>query len=325
MACGFTGFAGSLAVLMAARIILGIGESAYLPSSTKIVTQLFSRKERGFPTGLFECGTAVGAAVGSILCAFLIVQYGWRVMFMVIGFTALLWLIPWSLIVPSRRESLSDEDPKSNLGLSHPTRKRIITLNRNLLGICAGIFFFNYRWYLLLTWLPSYLTDVRGMTLLKVGLWASLPAAIFGIMQPVGGILGDSLIRKGFDESKVRKSLVGIGFLFGLLILPVPLVSDVYFAIILLAASSLIGISVPNMLVIQQGCAPPEEVGIWAGAMNFSGNIAGIIASVVTGLLVDQTGSYFIPFALGGVAMIPAFLSYVFIVGKVEPPAKEAS
>ena len=323
MACGFTGFAGSLAVLMATRIVLGIGESAYLPSSTKIVTQLFPPKKRGFPTGLFECGTAVGTAVGSIATAYLIVQYGWRIMFMIVGFAALLWLIPWSLFVPSRRELISDSASESKLPLPSPRRRRIITFNRNLLGICAGLFFFNYRWYLLLTWLPSYLIDVRGMSILKVGLWASLPPALYAILQPIGGILGDFLICRGFDETKVRKGLVGVGFIFGLLILPVPLVENVYVAIALLTASSLVGISVANMLVIQQTCAPPEQVGIWAGTMNFSGNVAGIVASVVTGLLVQQTGSYFIPFALGAVAMIPAFVSYVFVVEKVEPPAED--
>src|SRR5438552_3592966 len=56
LACGVTGLAGSLVALAVVRMILGIGESAYFASSTKIVSQLFPPSARGLPTGLFECG-----------------------------------------------------------------------------------------------------------------------------------------------------------------------------------------------------------------------------------------------------------------------------
>jgi hypothetical protein len=88
----------------------------------------------------------------------------------------------------------------------------------------------------------------------------------------------------------------------------------------LLLASSLTGLAVANMMVIQQTCAPTGEVGRWAGVMNFSGNLSGVVAPFVTGLLVSRTGSYMVPFALGGLIMIPGILAYLFVVGRVEPP-----
>src|SRR5260370_25025071 len=78
MACGLTGFAGTLATLAIVRMILGIGESAYFASSTKLVSQLFPPSERGFPTGLFECGTSFGLAIGTVLTAYLSAKFGWR-------------------------------------------------------------------------------------------------------------------------------------------------------------------------------------------------------------------------------------------------------
>jgi MFS family permease len=84
--------------------------------------------------------------------------------------------------------------------------------------------------------------------------------------------------------------------------------------------SSLTGLAVANMMVIQQACAPPTEVGRWAGVMNFSGNLAGVAAPFVTGLLVGRTGSYMVPFALGALVMIPGILAYLFVVDKVAPP-----
>jgi MFS transporter, ACS family, D-galactonate transporter len=100
----------------------------------------------------------------------------------------------------------------------------------------------------------------------------------------------------------------------------VPLVPSVPLVFALLMVSSLTGIAVANMMVIQQTCAPPAEVGRWAGVMNCSGNLAGVAAPFVTGILVDRTGSYLVPFTLGALVMIPGILAYLFVVGKVAPP-----
>ena len=100
LACGLTGFAGSLLVLILLRILLGIGESIYLPGGTKIVSMLFPSPERGFPSGLFDSGTRLGLAVGAPLIAALIMFCGWRNMFALVGFTAIIWVVPWLLAAP---------------------------------------------------------------------------------------------------------------------------------------------------------------------------------------------------------------------------------
>jgi MFS family permease len=198
--------------------------------------------------------------------------------------------------------------------------KRWVTLNRNLLGVSIGFFCYNYRWYLLMTWLPTYLVKERGMTILGAGAIAGLPYWVYSLLQPVGGRLGDVLIRRGLKVNKVRKGLVVIGCFCGLFILPVPVVPSVQLVFALLIVSSLTGLAVANMMVIQQTCAPPAEVGRWAGVMNCSGNLAGVVAPFITGLLVDRTGSYMVPFALGALMMIPGILAYIFVVDKVAPP-----
>lgn len=318
VACGLTGLAGGLAALALVRMVLGVGESAYFASSTKIVSQLFPPSERGFPTGLFECGTSFGLAAGTVLTAYLSQEFGWRVMFAVIGFSGLVWLIPWIRLAPARHQTPYGAVP--NRKGPRPDGEHWLTINRNLLGVCIGFFCYNYRWYLLMTWLPTYLVKERGMTILGAGFLAALPYWIYAMLQPVGGRVGDVLIRRGWDASKVRKGLVVFGCACGLLILPVPLVSNVELVFALLIASSLTGIAVANMMVIQQACAPPDEVGRWAGVMNCSGNLAGVVAPFVTGLLVSQTGSYMAPFALGALVMIPGILAYVFLVDRVAPP-----
>jgi nitrate/nitrite transporter NarK len=88
-----------------------------------------------------------------------------------------------------------------------------------LIGICLGFFCFDYYWYLLVTWLPDYLVTVRHLTLMKAGIYASLPYLVFGICEPIGGWIADSLVRAGWDETRTRKGLVTSAF-DGLLLIP---------------------------------------------------------------------------------------------------------
>src|SRR5213078_2316145 len=108
LAQGLTGLAGSLAALAGLRILLGIGESIYLPGGSKIVSLLFSNKDRGLPSGLFDFGTRTGLVLEGILVPWLLVRYGWRRTFLLLGFTALVLLIPWLLIFPRRMGAVSN-------------------------------------------------------------------------------------------------------------------------------------------------------------------------------------------------------------------------
>lgn len=107
LSCGLTGFATTLGMLLVLRAALGVGEAIHLPGGVRIVRSLFRPAERGLPTGLFDAGTRFGVALGATLIAWLIVRYGWRGMFLFLGFTALFWLIPWVIVFPARLPSPS--------------------------------------------------------------------------------------------------------------------------------------------------------------------------------------------------------------------------
>jgi len=104
LACGFTGFAGALGTLIVLRIVLGIGESIYVPGGMKIVSLLFEHKERGLASGIMNCGTRAGLAVGAPVIAWLVVRWGWKNAYFVIGFSSLVWLVPWLLTFPARHK-----------------------------------------------------------------------------------------------------------------------------------------------------------------------------------------------------------------------------
>jgi MFS transporter, ACS family, D-galactonate transporter len=323
---GMAGAARTLFVLLLTRIILGIGESIYLPGGTKIVTLLFSPEESGLPSGLFDFGTRCGMALGGILIPLLLVHFGWRLSFVIIGFAASLWLIPWVAIFPTHvgrrgiRPAASDPHPVDTAfgAKAPPATRRGALLNRDLVGICLGFFCFDYYWYLLVTWLPDYLVTVRHVTVLRAGMYSAAPFLIFGICEPAGGWIADHLIRRGWDETRTRKGLITAGFLTGLLLIPAAHAASVSMAVALIIGASFAGLSTGNLIVLLQCCAPAEKVGLWTGFENLFGNAAGILAPLVTGILISATGSYSPGFELAAFVLVAGIASYWLLIGKLE-------
>lgn len=311
-ACGVTGFAGSLAMFVGLRVLLGVGEAIYYPGGTRTVSLLFAPDERGLPSGLFNSGTRAGLVVGGIVLPWLIVHFGWRNMFTILGFGSLLWLGPWLAIVPGGLR------PEARAG----ERLRWPTFHRNLLGICLGFFSFDYFLYLLLTWLPDYLVQVRHLSVTVAGAYSAIPFLLFTAGEATGGWFGDLLIRRGWSETRARKTIVSAASLLGLLLIPAVRMENVNIAIALIACACAAGLAMGNLIAMVQACARPGEIAAWAGLQNFGGNCGGIVAPLITGILITRTGSYMPGFVIAAVVLALGLLPYWFIVGELRPPAQ---
>jgi MFS family permease len=314
---GLIGLAAGLGALIAFRVLLGIGEAIYLPGGSKIVSLLFRPRERGLPCGLFDFGTRTGLVMEAVLVPWMLKHYGWRTTFAAVGFTAMLWLVPWFIITPKKLRG----NPANATAAVRPGFGRVLAAlvtNRNLLGICLGFFCFDYYWYFLVLWLPDYLVTSRGLTILRAGIYAALPYLVFGVSEPIGGWIADRLVRAGWSETLARKGMVTIAFLTGLCLIPAARVNSPGAAVALIIGGCLVGLATGNLLVILQNCAPHDEVGLWTGVYNFVGNIAGILSPLITGFLIARTGSYTPPFVLAAVLIAVGPLAYWFIVGELK-------
>jgi len=317
LAQGLTGLASSLAALLVFRILLGVGESIYLPGGTKIVSLLFAPRERGLPSGLFDFGTRTGLVLEGILIPYLLVHLGWRRTFALLGFAALVWIAPWFWFFPRRMLTPKTHGMSPDLAPSSVARS---LLNRNLLGICLGFFCFDYYWYVLVTWLPDYLVTIRRLSIVQAGLYASLVFFTFGVTEPVGGWIADNLITRGWDETATRKGIVTLAFATGLFLIAAMRTAHIGIAIWLLLGASLVGLATGNLHAILQSCAPTGAVGIWTGAENFAGNLAGIVAPLAVGALITRFGSYAPGFELASIVLFAGVLAYWFVVGDLRAP-----
>lgn len=321
---GLTGFAGSFAALVGCRLLLGIGEAVYLVGGTKIVSLFFPLSQRGLPCGLFDAGTRTGLVLEGLTIGWLLQTLGWRRTFMIVGFAALVWVVPWLLATPPR---MRDPEAAAHRQPGRPPWAEIGTLlrSRGVLGVLMGFFCFDYFWYLLVTWLPSYLVSVRKLTILQAGIYASIPFLVFGVCQPLGGWMADHVIRRGFDPGRTRKAIISIAFLSGLLIIPAAHVTGADTALLLLAGSCLVGLSTANQLVLLQAYTPAGRVGLAVGVYNFVGNLAGVIAPILTGFVIKLSGSYTPAFVLAAVALASSQLAYWFIAGPIPSPLVDDS
>jgi len=317
LACGFTGFAGSLGALLFMRVLLGIGESIYVPGGVKVVSLLFSAGDRGLASGLMNCGTRAGLALGAPFIAWLVHSMGWHKSFFVLGFGSLIWLLPWLGIYPgSVRSKTAAAAPPPSLG------QTLATLDRNLLGLCLGHIAFSYYWYLLVTWLPDYLVESRHMTLQRAGGYTMIPFLVFSVSEPLGGWIADRLSSLGFGEHRARKLVVTVAFLTSTMLLVAGRTADDTTAVLMIGAASLVGLATGNLYSLLASVAPEGAVGTWMGILNFAGNLSGIVAPIVTGLLIARTGSHYPGFVVAVVVLHFGLPAYWWIVGETKFPGR---
>ncbi len=314
LTCGLTGFASSLGLLLVLRVLLGVGESVYLPGGMKIVSILFPPKDRGFASGLVNCGTRAGLAFGAPLIAGVVVAFGWKNAFFILGFTSLVWLIPWLVSFPRGANT-------AEYGKSGAAKVKWGKVDRNLLGVAIANIGYGYYFYLLVTWLPSYLVQMRHLPLKVAGAYAVVPYLTFALGEPIGGWIADRLVAIGWDETFTRKVVITFAYLTSLMLIPAGLVAGTNSAVLLLGGASLVGLSSGNLYALVQRIAAGGNVGFSIGFFNLAGNVPGVIAPLVTGLIVAKTGSYFPAFVVAVSVLLVVLIPYWLMVKAPEPVA----
>jgi MFS transporter, ACS family, D-galactonate transporter len=309
-----TGIMHGFAALLVVRLALGVGEAVAYPSYSKILARDFSARHRGLGNGAIAAGQTSGPAIGTFFGGVLMAQFGWRPFFICLGLISLLWLIPWIAWRP-RNPAAAPVDST----VITPSLLEVLE-QRSAWGAAVGHFAGNYILYFLLTWLPYYLVRERNFSLGKMGRIAGVAFLLCAASSAISGPLSDRWIAAGASTTRVRKSLLviglgGAGVLLVFCVIATPSLSVAF----LLASSAIYGISNPNIFAAAQTMAGPKAAGKWMGFQNFIGNFAGIVAPALTGLLVDRTGHFFWPFAVTGIVCLIGSLSWIYVVGPIEP------
>ncbi len=320
-----------LVSLFSSRLLLGIGESPIFPLSAAAVGYWFPEKERGLPTAMFDAAAKFSPAVGIPFVGLLLIHFGWRLSFAFTGILSLLYFALFARIYrnPAEDPHLSATElayiqggeklpTESSSPSSYPLG--YLLRRRKILGAMIGFATYNYSFYLLLTWLPSYAVAGLHLTLAHAVWAASVPWFFAGIIDIfVGGWLVDALIRAGHDAARVRRRVLLLGMMCGLGVAgpafthhPIPALLSLCVGIGGLSAAAPVGWTLPGILV------PNSSTGKVGGVMNFGSQISAIMAPVITGYLTSWTHTFAAAFALAAFLLLLGTMSYAFLLGKIE-------
>ncbi|MBY0507113.1 MAG: MFS transporter [Bryobacteraceae bacterium] len=318
LATAATGLVSTFALLIATRVVLGIGESVAYPAFSKILASDFGETQRGTANALIDAGSKLGPAIGTYFGALVVASQGWRSLFIYLGFGAMIWLPFWVIWTPRGRR-LPAPSPNTKVSVRMPSMLELLSL-RSVWGSFLGLFAINYTWYFMVTWFPYYLENVRHFSKQSMATLGAIPFLMIAIGATLAGVLADRMIAKGASPTRTRKTFIVTGLLCNTLLLPAFLAPSNEIAMGLFwLASFAFGLTTANHWAVTQTIAGPVVAGKWTGMQNCFGNFAGVLAGWLTGKIIDVTGSFQMAFAVVVGMVIMGALSYAFLVGRIEP------
>jgi MFS family permease len=307
-----TGVLSGIPMLFAARLLVGAGESVAYPCYSRIFASAISSERRGVANAMLDAASKLGPALGTLAGGALLASVGWRMFFVALGCLSFLWLLPWLQFLKVAPRAVQS----SKAG---PTTVEILG-KRSAWGAFLGHFCGNYFWFFLLTWLPTYLVNERGLAMSRMVNVTTLAYLAMAASTLCAGWISDRWIASGATATHVRKTVVCCGLGCSVMILPVAVVRDGTAALALLVLACMsFGAYTSNHWAITQTLAGPLAAGRWTSLQNGVGNLSGIVAAWLTGIVVEQTHSFVLPFAIASAIAVAGALLWGVVVEDVRP------
>ncbi len=308
-----TGFATGFATILALRLVLGLGESAAFPCSSKLFGEHLPPHRLGFANGMVGVGLALGPAFGTFGGGLLMANLGWRPVFILFGLVSLFWLVPWFGL--TRQASRHADKPKATTAPSYLAVLR----QRAAWGASLGHFAGNYAFYFVILWLPLYLVSARGFSIAQMSVIGGVIYIVYAISAQLTGFLSDYWMRAGASATLVRKGFAVTGSLGAAMSLLICTLGGPVLSVAgLFLAAICFGFGTPTIYAIGQTLAGPRAAGKWIAVQNCIGNLAGIVAPAVTGFIVDRTGQFTPAFLIAGAVSLLGAVGWGVIIRKVE-------
>lgn len=307
-----TALTRSVTQLFTVRLLLGVGESIIAPASLRWIRMNIEEKQRGLAMGIYMAGTKIGPAIGAPIAATLIALYGWQATFLLTGLVSLVWLIPWLLLVP--RAETKPLLTQASTAAADVSFWQVLKMPA-IWGILIGTFCYSCYLYFCITWLPAYFKEQRKLPLELMGIYTMFSFAGMAVTTIISGWAADRIIGRGGSPVKVRKAFTIVGLLlaatevFGAVAGSMQLA--LFFSIFSLAG---LGIATANYWALTQTVVPGGSIGRIGGLQNMASNLAGVAAPILTGWLIQATGSYEAPMQAISVLLVIGAGSYALLV-----------
>jgi ACS family hexuronate transporter-like MFS transporter len=320
------------------RSILGVAEAGNWPGAAKGNAEWFPTKERAFAQGLFNSGAAIGGIISIPLIAFLTVYFNWQIIFVLVGLTGLLWLIPWMVLVkapPKSHPWITDEErqyilsgqtqksPDSSTDEAsdeyNPNMGKLLG-HKESWGVIIASSVIDPIWWLFVIWIPIYLNEVYAMDVKSIGLYGWVPYVGAMLGAWFGGLLAQNRIKVGWTVDKTRKLVITLGCLIMLPALLAmsnpgqPVAAVLIMAVILFGFQTAIG----NVQTLPSDLFGKKTVGTLSGLAGMAAKLGAVgLTSLVP--ILTAGGNYTPAFIIGAALALIAIASVWVLIPKIEP------
>ncbi len=335
------GFVGVLSVpaaifsLFMLQFLLGFAEAPAFPANARIVAAWFPAKERATASSIFNAAQYFSLAIFSPFLGWLVYAWSWKHVFTVMGVIGFILTFLWIKFVHNPFESPyanraeldyieqgggvvnMDQKKSAKTGPKWNYVKQLLT-SRMMLGIFFGQYFLNTITWFFLTWFPIYLVQEKGMSILKVGLIASIPALCGFAGGISGGVVSDFLLKRGCSLTFARKAPIVFGMLLASTMILCNYTDNTVLVVGLMALAFFgKGFGALGWPVIAD-TAPKEVIGLCGAIFNVFGNVASIVTPLLIGYLVKNLHSFNSALIFVGCSAIMSMLCYLLVVGKIQ-------
>lgn len=315
------------------RFMLGFSEAPSFPANARIVAAWFPTRERGTASAIFNSAQYFSLAIFSPLLGWLTYTWGWEHVFTVMGAVGFVLTVVWIKFIhnPNKHPRVSaqeleymsaggavvdmDSPGAGKKEGPHWSDVRQMLTSRMMLGVFFGPYFINSITWFFLTWFPIYLVQDKGMSILKVGLVASIPALCGFAGGVLGGVVSDNLLRRGFSLTVARKIPIVLGMLLATSIILCNYTDNTVVVIALMALAK--GFGALGWPVVAD-TAPKEMIGLCGGLFNVFGNVASIVTPLVIGYMVKELHSFNMALVFVGCSALAAMFCYLVVVGEIK-------
>lgn len=292
----------SLALLVAIRAALGVSQAVSFPAAYNLFGRMLQRGERSRAGTINLAAIPVGSVCALVASGSLINTFGWPSVFYVFGALGLPAAAIWLMIVP--RIGLPSVGGYSAVRTAAPSLRDLMS-HRPVQALVINHFCVNWTLYMMLTWLPSYFSEVHHLSIARSGVYSIAPWICQFASSLIAGVVADRRIMAGFTITRVRKEMQCVG-----------LVGSAFFLLIASQVSSptsaltcaclalaFSGVTWAGFAVNHLDLAPRYADRLW-GMTNTAGSIPGVIGVAATGVLLDLTGGYTAAFVIAALVSI---------------------
>ncbi|PNP96701.1 ACS family MFS transporter [Sphingobium sp. SA916] len=304
---------GSVALLIVTRIAMGVGEAAVTSCIYNLASRWLLPHERSRAMTVMIGGIPMGTLIALLTSTWLIQTWSWPAMFYAFGLLGFVFALFWFRIVHAtpredpaisldERALLASADTASAAEASAADRHvpwAKLLKSPSVWALITNHFCSNWSLYILLGWLPSYFRRYSELGIGSVGLYSALPWLLLFIVGNLAGLISDRLIRRGWSIVCVRKTMQAIGLVGSAAGLAIAsFVTTPLAAVVALCFSlGLLGFTWagfgPNHLDIA-----PRHADVLAGLTNTAGTLPGVIGVILTGIIIDISGSFALVFQI---------------------------